>query len=290
MRADSPSQTAFATTWLRVLHLIVDEPPFVFEDRVAARMLPAYLQRYLRRLERLPLRWLKRYRSRWPLLTSMRGHIVVRARYVEDQLDIARQARLARHLILAAGLDTFALRQMSRLDRIHAVEIDHPATQRWKAQWLDEHESDDIPDLEMLPVDFEKATLGDALGHWQPEPQFISWLGTTYYLSEAAIINTLASLADCSATGSHLVLDFWQDSWTPDLSSMLLTGTKIATALQREPMKTFFRPDSICRLARQSGWEISELCTPEMQTKRYLNGRSDGLSVPGFAYLLHLEK
>lgn len=86
------------------------------------------------------------------------------------------------------------------------IEIDHPATQRWNQQLLQQRGIDSPPELGFLVVDFERTELEDA---WidRDQPEFISWLGTTYYLSRAGIERTLRELARRTAPGSQLVLD-----------------------------------------------------------------------------------
>jgi len=284
MQADRPSQTAIATAFLRALHLRVDDAPPVFDDRRAADFLPDYLQRFLDRLERLEPRWARQFRQRQAGAAQMRAQILVRARYAEDALAAARRRGAERYVILGAGFDSFAQRQGP--DPLPVLEIDHPATQGFKLTQLGEARP---AATQYLPVDFESRGLRDVL---QPGrgPQMISWLGTTYYLAEAAIRDTLTTLAELSAPGSELVLDYWREAGTPSLSSLLLWGTRIATELQAEPMRSFFPPRRMEALAADCGWQVREHCAPEIQNQRYLADRQDGLRVPAFAYLLHLER
>jgi hypothetical protein len=44
------------------------------------------------------------------------------------------------------------------------------------------------------------------------------------------------------------------------------------------------------QLVASTGWRIREHCAPDIQNARYLAERTDGLRVPSFAFLLHLEK
>lgn len=290
MRPERPSQTAMATAWLRALHLVADDEPWVFEDRAAAAFLSPQQQRFLRRLAALPRPWLRAFRQRRDALTRMRSQILVRARYAEDALTAARQRGCRRYVVLAAGLDTYALRQDSSGGApIHVVEIDHPATQSWKRQWLDEHGYGAVSHLGFVAVDFEHDDLAERLPRVDG-PQFISWLGTTYYLSDRAIGATLRTLAEVSPQGSSLVLDYWRQPSTFDPGNVLLWGTRLATAFQQEPMRAFFDPGAMERLATESGWQVRENCAPVIQDQRYLAGRTDGLAVPGFAFLLHLER
>lgn len=282
-----PSRTAQATAFLRALHVHIDDRPYVFDDPVACKLLPAYQQRFISRLEVLSSPWLRVFRQRHGMLTAMRSQVVVRARYAEDTLAEARREGAGRYVILAAGLDTFALRQTG--SNISVVEIDHPATQRWKRELLDRIGATKRPELEYVPLDFERATLTDA---W-PEsrsPDFISWLGTTSYLSEHALAATLRSLAENVLPGSRLVLDYWRSLPGIDPAQALLWGTRAAVALQREPMRSFFEPPEIADLCRASGWTVVEDLSAEAQNDRFLTLRDDHLAVPSFAHLLQLQR
>ena len=285
MDEQSPSRTAYATAFMRALHLAVDESPPVLEDTIAVDLLPTYLRRFINRQAGLP-RWLRRLRPVDSVGTAMRSQIVVRARYAEDCLREAREQGASRYVILGAGLDTFALRQLA--PAIDVLEIDHPATQNWKHSLLRDRGFAVPPSATFLPVDFERASL-DELWIDGDSPDFISWLGTTYYLTRESILDTLTVLAGRTQPGSQLVLDFWRERQARAINP-LLWGTRVAVALQGEPMRSFFAPAEIEALARSAGWQVLESCSPTEQGRRYLAGRRDRLRVPSFAYLLRLER
>ena len=287
MQDTTPSRTAMATAFIRALHTRIDDPPPVCNDQIAFGLLPAYQRRYIERLQALSGPWLGRFRQRRGAFTGMRSQVVVRTRYAEDALESARRAGADRYVILAAGLDTFAFRQ--QMPAVDVLEIDHPATQQWKRNLL-ARQKIRLPDnLAFLPVDFERDSLGTI---WidNEAPDFVSWLGTTYYLTESAIAATLGTLAERTRPGSALVLDYWREPPPTDPGSWLFWGTRFAVASQQEPMRSFFKPDQIARLAESNGWRVRENLSPREQNQRYLADRSDGLAVPSFAYLLYLER
>ena len=287
MHTGRRSRTAEAAAFQRAMHRYVDDAPHVFDDAAVEALLPDYARRFLRRLEGLPKPWLSVYRQRRNALAGMRAQIVVRARYAEDALTRSRGRGTSQYVVLAAGLDTFALRERHR--DVAVFEVDHPATQQWKRSLLR-----DVPEnLEFVAVDFERETLGQALAATpfsRTEPAFVSWLGTTYYLGERAIRETLAALAATCARGSELVLDYWSRTTFANAGAQaLLTGTRIATAVQAEPIRTLIGPAAMEVLVAESGWRIREHCAAEIANARYLAGRADALAVPSFSYLLHLE-
>jgi methyltransferase (TIGR00027 family) len=289
MEPGKPSQTALAVAFLRALHPVVDTAPWVFDDPFAELLLPPYQQRFLARLAALPRSWTAVWRQRHPAASGMRGQILIRARYAEDALQGARRRGCERYVILAAGLDTFALREAPGPDATPVLEIDHPATQSWKRALLAEHGLEPTAPVTYRPIDFEQTGIAELLAGDRMR-QFVSWLGTTYYLTRDAIRATLAGLADASEPGSELVLDYWCEPPILDASGPLLWGTRLATALQREPMRSFFEPGEMEALARSCGWQVREHCAPAIQDARYLHERADRLMVPSFAYLLHLER
>ncbi len=287
MQADSPSRTAMGAAFLRALHLVVDEQPWVFEDHLAAALLPGYLRRYLARLGSLPPGWLRTFRQRRSALGRMRAQILVRSRFTEDALAESRRDGAGQYLILAAGLDTFAWRQPDD-PSLPVLEVDHPATQAWKRRTLARQQRPQPDNLTFRPVDFETQSLAEVLEP-EPAPRFVSWLGTSYYLSEGAITATLSTLAERCAPGSRLALDYWQQL-PPGFDAAILWGTRLATALQLEPMRCFFSPAQLATLAERSGWRVREQLPAAGQNARYLAGRRDGLEVPGFAHLVQLER
>lgn len=286
MQEKSPSRTALSTAFLRAAHLCIDNAPPVLDDPVSLKLLPEYQRRYLIGLSRLSNPWLNRLRSPSDPFNTMRAHIVVRARYAEDILQAAQRDGAGRYVILAAGLDTFAWRQGRKT--IDVLEIDHPATQAWKQELVTRSRLKAPQNLSFLPIDFESQSLDDI---WQPDrsPDFISWLGVTYYLTGEAIRETLKTLARVTQPGSRIVFDFWGKARLGETSTPLLLGTRLSVALLREPMHSFFDANDIEALAEETGWRIHEIVTPAAQNAQYLAQRKDRLKVPSFAFLAHLE-
>lgn len=284
-----PSQTAMATAFLRALHVSVTDAPYVFEDTAAAAYLPVSQQRYLQWLRNQADRWRSGYRVRHRTVPDVGSQVLVRARYAEDKLDEAVWRGCQRYIVLGAGLDTYAERHTDDDDALPVVEIDYPSTQDWKRAKLAEKGLPQLPAVTYISLDFERMALDETLDEFDA-PQFISWLGTTYYLTRDAIATTLSTLYARSARGSELVLDYWRESRLLLNNPMLRWGARLAMAVQPEPLRSFFDPSEMEQIATGAGWRVREHCAPEIQNARYLAGRRDGLRVPRFAFLLHLEK
>jgi methyltransferase (TIGR00027 family) len=116
-----PSQTALTAAAARAAHLVVDSEPRVFADSLAARILGDRAEELLA---------YHRLQGDHPILAGARAQVVCRSRVTEDLL---ATGRFTRYVLLGAGLDSFAYRSTD----IEVVEVDLPATQKWKKQALE---------------------------------------------------------------------------------------------------------------------------------------------------------
>ena len=132
-----------------------------------------------------------------------------RAAYTEKALKAAVLTGTKQYVILGAGMDTFAFREMEILSKHRVFEVDHPLTQADKleritrAGWT-------VPDnLAFVPLDFTKDSLMERLiaaGFDPSAKSFFSWLGVTYYISAETINTMLSALSSLCADGSSLLL------------------------------------------------------------------------------------
>jgi methyltransferase (TIGR00027 family) len=143
-----------------------------------------------------------------------------RSRFSENCLAEAIRGGVQQYVILGAGLDTFAFRNIGLMKDIQVFEIDHPVTQAMKHQRIS-MAGWSIPDhLHFIPVDFTKTGLAVELRRSAYDPRqlsFFSWLGVTYYLPEEALLTTLRDIASIAETGSSLVFDYLDaDAFIPE--------------------------------------------------------------------------
>ena len=295
MRPNQRSRTAEATAALRAAHQLLDGEPLLLVDPFAERLLgsavaPA-LQPWVsarRRLRQRLARSLPSWVSRLPTGTRrVRAQVVVRSRYAEDQLEVALEQGVGQYVILAAGLDTFALRRADLADRLRVFEVDHPQTQAEKRRRIEAIDVPWPPHLDLVPIDFERTSLGQALAAsaFDPSlPAFFSWLGVTYYLSREAILETLRFVAGLKP-GTELVFDFWSEEEQRPADRALLQTLRFSVAGVGEQMISFFTPDSIDHLVSEAGLVIVEILDRPEVGRRYLNVRRDGLVMPDFSFL-----
>ena len=92
-----PDNTAVRVALWRALHVLVDPPPHVFEDKIGLALAAPNDD------------WQKRP-DMSAFTRPFRAAIVARARFIEDFLEERVARGLTQYVILGAGLDTFALR------------------------------------------------------------------------------------------------------------------------------------------------------------------------------------
>jgi methyltransferase (TIGR00027 family) len=145
-----------------------------------------------------------------PMLLVFSRWVSVRARVAEDTVERALAEGVGQYVILGAGLDSFAYRRPGLLSRLRVFEVDHPASQAWKRQRLEELGIDCPAGLVFAAVDFETQTLREGLepaGFDFGAPALVSWIGVTMYLTLEAIEATLATVAE-SAAGTRIVMTY----------------------------------------------------------------------------------
>jgi methyltransferase (TIGR00027 family) len=216
---------------------------------------------------------------KWVVQTQLAPTPLARARYCEDMLLNALQVGCKQYVILGAGLDSFAFRYPEYVNKINIFELDHPATQAYKRERLEQRSLDLPENLNMVPIDFTSQSISSILlsnGFDSTKLSFFSWLGVTYYLDSETIEQTLLEIASITPQGSSILFDFPNERLfsTPIKRVQSMVGMAQATG---EPMKTCFSYQKMETLLEKCGFLIYEhLPTNEIQS-RYFQNRHDFL-------------
>ena len=108
-----------------------------------------------------------------------------------------------------------------------------------------------------VPVDFTRDSLRDRLapaGFDFAAPAFVSWLGTTMYLEESAIEETL-SVTGGFAPGSEIILDYMLIAGLRDAAGdSYAEQVGQASAEWGEPWRSLFAPEDMAALLRRHGF------------------------------------
>nr|WP_245714008.1 class I SAM-dependent methyltransferase [Nocardia vaccinii] len=265
MDRGGPSRTALATAYGRAYHQIADHPR-ILTDPVVASLIGATADELANSAEPTEDRpgSGSTYRPR-------RLFFAARARFAEDRIAAAAATGVRQVVILGAGLDTFAYRNPH--PGLRVFEVDHPATQEWKRDRLDEAAIDIPQSLTFVPVDFETDLLATGLasaGFSRTDPAVFVWLGVVFYLTPAAVQKTLTYIAG-QAQPSEVIFDYLQPADTDeDRQQLQERETRVAAA--GEPWFSYFTPADIAAQLRLLGFTAIEDYSAAQLIDSYIDG------------------
>lgn len=261
MLPKQPSLTARGAAGHRAAHQILEQGA-IFRDPFARRILG------VRECARADAR------AADPSTRPMRLFLAARSRFAEDALAAAVARGVRQAVVLGAGFDTFALR--NPFADLTVFEVDHPATQAWKRQRLDE-EGIAVPcTLAFVSIDFERENLKERLaarGFAFDRPAFFMWLGVVPYLTREAIFAVLRFVA--GREGSEIALDYGEpvENFPPEIRARARAfSTRVAKA--GEPFLSHFAPQELRAALHEMGFaEIEDLDIAGIAA-RFLPGHS----------------
>lgn len=274
LAAGQPSGTALGVATLRAVHQLLDDP-LVLDDPVALPILgPGRAAEVIA----------DPFVFNEPYARAMRGTMVVRSRFAEDELARSVGTGTRQYVVLGAGLDTFACRNPFAAQGLRVFEVDHPATQAWKCGALAAG-GIAVPDsLTFVPVDFECQVLAEELaaaGFDRDRPACFAWLGVTMYLTERAIVDVLGFVAGLPR-GTSIVCDFRIPRELQSPAEQLRHDALAARVAEcGEPWLSAFAPDDLRDKALALGFGEAETFAPEDLNRRYMQRRKDGLRTAG---------
>ncbi|RDI68911.1 class I SAM-dependent methyltransferase [Nocardia pseudobrasiliensis] len=264
-----PDHTAVRTALWRALHVREDRPPHVLDDEIGLALVDPEPG------------WLDRPDMDPEATRRTRASIVARARYLDDLVAEQVAAGVDQYVILGAGLDTFAQRHSEIAGRITVFEVDQPQTQAWKRRRLLDLGYGVPSWLRLVPVDFEAArSWWDQLvdnGFDLSRPAVVASAGVSMYLTRQAITATLRQIAELAA-GSTLAMTFLlpRELLEPEQRPQLDMAVRGARA-SGTPFRSFFTPEQMLALARESGFTGTRHVSAADLAERYFTGRTDGV-------------
>ncbi|GAA4406448.1 class I SAM-dependent methyltransferase [Tsukamurella soli] len=254
-----PENTAERTALWRALHTELDAPP-VLADTVGLELIAP------------PDGWRERGDMDPGFTRGMRTWVATRSRFVED---LVLGSGLDQYVLLGAGVDTFAQRHPAAVE---VFEVDQPGPQEWKRRRLAES---GLPAPLFVPVDFEAD--GDwparlaAAGFDAAAPAVVASLGVSMYLTREATAETMRRIA-ALAPGTRFAMTFQPSTEALVGDARRAREISMAGAARSgTPFISFYSPDQILALARESGFAAAQYVSTEELTERYFAGRADGL-------------
>lgn len=229
----------------------------------------------------------------WVMNNQTVPQLVSRARYAEDGLLSAIERGVRQYVILGAGFDTFALRQQENLpDDFIIYEVDHPATQAFKINRIQEMGLDIPKNLKFVPVDFKENSLRDELmkvGYNEQTLTYFSLLGVVMYLEKQDFYQLLSTVSDLSVNGSSFIFDYLDDTaFNDELAAKKLIQMRQITAHTGEPMVTGFDPLTLDLELQDRNMLVYENLSPENIQEWYFTDRDDDLHAFDHFHFAHL--
>ena len=250
----TPSRTAQFVAAARALGALLPDEAQLADDPFGARVGGAGVAGLSALARRAPsLRPLLRAAAA-PML-PMIAYMQVRTRLIDDCVrDFAAQGG-RQVVLLGAGFDARAARLGHALGGARFFEVDHPATQALKRARFG-----DLP-VTFVPWNFERdrmATLGArlaSLGHDATRPTLTVWEAVTMYLTEPAIVDTLAAVRAYSAPGSRLCFTYVERRQIerPTLTARLL---QTAVRVWGEPWRFGWDPAALPGWLAAQRWRL----------------------------------
>jgi len=281
MQKTKASETAIRAAVVRATHQILDGNPKILSDPIAKGFVPGASEPEIRERE-------EEYQQPQRQLT--RSHVVLRSRFAEDQLCEATKDGIRQYLILGAGFDTFAYRQPAWASELSIIEVDHPATQAMKQDYLSKAGIAPANNVSFCPIDFEHTSLtaGIASSPFDPHvPTVVSWLGVTMYITRPAIEETFQFVLSLPSP-SRIVFTFTLPPSAIDDSDVRerIESIMARTAELGEPIISLFEPSELQEWLLALGFSDVFHLSPEQAQERYFANRSDGLFVPSSSQIM----
>lgn len=230
---------------------------------------------------------------KWITQVQLSPTPLARAAYCERVLlhEIALGAK--QYVILGAGLDTFSFRNRELENKIEIFEVDHPSTQQFKKERIEEAEFEIPNNLHFVSMDFTKGFSYEQLRNegFENKKTFFSLLGVTYYLTKKELSSLIENLFEMVPEGSSIVFDYPDENLFTEkgLSNRVENMVKMA-AVGGETMKSCFSYTEMEALLEKAGLLIYEHLSPEDINKLYFEGRNDYLKAFETVHYVHAVK
>lgn len=145
--------------------------------------------------------------------------IILRAYYMEGELEKFVDGGGKQYVLVAAGMDSFLLRKRSLADKISVFEVDLPDIQKQKKDRLKSLGCQVPQNYRFVEADLFSQSLVGTLekSHFDvSKPAFYSLMGLIYYLPKASFLKMMKDIADHGAAGSVVVFDYLLDDASLD--------------------------------------------------------------------------
>lgn len=199
------------------------------------------------------------------------AQVLLRNRAYEEELERALADGVDQVVLLGAGYDSSAFRL--DLGPATVFEVDTPHTQGAKLKAIERAGLESRGRVVYVPCDFEADRPGRRLTEHGLDPgarSLVVWFGVMYYLSEAAVRQTLSEIAGFSPPGSRLVVDYL-DAAVLDGSTPWPGARRAYESVKRrgEPHRFGLTQEAAAALLADHGFVVRESLRVKDLAERY---------------------
>ncbi|MDD3394573.1 MAG: SAM-dependent methyltransferase [Anaerotignum sp.] len=216
----------------------------------------------------------------YPLIDHYLTPILLsRIAYAEAELEnFAKKHEKCQYVICGAGMDTFGFRNPNSDIRI--FELDHPDTQRYKLEKIQQLEWIIPKNVQYVSIDFSKHDLVDTLknsGFNTSVPTYFAILGVTYYLTLPVFEETIQKIAALSIPGNKIVFDYPDETTFRENAVERIQVLTQTTEKLGEQMKQGLSFKDVKAALGRHQFSVEAHLNPEKIQAAYFTNRTDGL-------------
>jgi len=199
------SRTAEMTCLSRACSAWETNPYYKSNDYIAPLLLPSALQ---------PLLHISLARRLFTKVAAPKGiyeYVIARTKYIDAVFNKALAEQLDQVLIFGAGFDTRAIRFQDAIGNTKVFELDVPVTQQAKIGQYQKRGVAITPNLNFIPIDFDKESLSTKLneaGFCMQRRSLFILEGLVMYLQPESVDVTFQTIRDYAGKGSWVVFDY----------------------------------------------------------------------------------
>ena len=221
-------------------------------------------------------------------------HYILRKRCIEEKTREAIAAGVTQVISLGAGFDSLAFRLSCEFPEVNFIEIDHPDTQKFKADAFDHaaEAQSGLANVKYLSVDFTHQNIEDRLLSFDPfdrsRPTLFISEGVTMYLTEDEVIHMFASIRNLSGAGTRFVFTAVEPRESPRNNTRL--ALFLYLKLIGEPIKWSMEGPLLPAFLEKQGCKLDAIDATDDFKKRYMApGRHPRLHYGEYVAVAHFE-
>jgi methyltransferase (TIGR00027 family) len=224
------------------------------------------------------------------LFPGLSSSIIARVRYFDDYVKESIEDGFEQLVILGAGYDTRGYR-IEGLKDMEIFEVDHPNTQIFKIEKINEIFGTLPKNITYIPVDFETEKMTDKLlinGYDTSKKTLFILEGLVMYIPSDAVEEILSFIHKNSGNGSSIIFDYYPLS-VVDGTSKLEIGRNIRNYLikESEPLQFGIEDGKVEEFLSSRGFKKIINITSENYKKAYFNGKNANREVCSLLAFAH---